>query len=636
MFKYCSSVHPCQVCGNTKKGCRTAPSGLVGCRGCDEYNHPAAWKYLKIDVHGFNWFAPANGSPRPTPSPLHQSPTAGADMGKALRDRRKAIYAKRKANEAARVREDRRKLDAEESYNLALHLSLPESALWSYPLHIIDHDRYGRCFTYDTLNADGTPAGLKYRIVRDDGEGDDKLSCMSPGLIYDEKRLTADDTSPILHVEGLTDVLAAHAIGLPAIGRDNNRHGATVTADLIERLGIDPKRLIIVGENDRKEDGRHPGREGAVHVASQLASRFGEPIRASFPPPQYKDVRDWMGDLWWQHEPQEPSWPVVGRPFELRPEWGCTREVSEYLAVHAELIAATPPDAADTGPRGADPYADLETGACEHDPNPPQPYTPAPYQCGCPNSTPVPLRSRNNKKRLAWVDGSCGRTDCRVCGPLRQQHWLDSLKRRLREWQDLGNVAVYLFECRPNQAHSLNEYMRKNGRFIRLSLDAMNRVCQCVASREPPASFANVRRVLIEDAISELSVAIKYAPMNQLVGRKVWNSSRNTKCDKKRGWVLIDDGTEPTGEWEIAHEANCTCLEAERIAKAYPLVAFNLRGPYGLYRPRTLFVVETPTARMREHILFCLRCGENMPDVDVRFPRSQAHQQTPEPCTTGP
>jgi hypothetical protein len=62
---------------------------------------------------------------------------------------------------------------------------------------------------------------------------------------------------------------------------------------LIELLsGID-RDVVVVGENDRKEDGSWPGKTGAEFISKKL-NAAGIHASVKFPPANYKDARDWV------------------------------------------------------------------------------------------------------------------------------------------------------------------------------------------------------------------------------------------------------------------------------------------------------------------------------------------------------
>ncbi len=93
---------------------------------------------------------------------------------------------------------------------------------------------------------------------------------------------------PVLIVEGPSDVLAGRALRLNVIGRPNNIGGTELLAQVCRN-----RRVIIIGENDRKSDGRWPGKEGADTVASKLTETWGWPVPVAFPPDEKKDLRAW-------------------------------------------------------------------------------------------------------------------------------------------------------------------------------------------------------------------------------------------------------------------------------------------------------------------------------------------------------
>lgn len=58
-------------------------------------------------------------------------------------------------------------------------------------------------------------------------------------------------TDPVFVVEGASDVAACVTLGLTAVGRPSNRSGVDQLTELL--CG---REIIVVGENDRKEDGK--------------------------------------------------------------------------------------------------------------------------------------------------------------------------------------------------------------------------------------------------------------------------------------------------------------------------------------------------------------------------------------------
>lgn len=94
---------------------------------------------------------------------------------------------------------------------------------------------------------------------------------------------------PVLIAEGPSDVLAGTCIGLNVIGRPSNRGGVELLTHVCRE-----RRVVILGENDRKADGRWPGRDGAAAVAEKLATAWERPVPIALPPDGAKDLRDWV------------------------------------------------------------------------------------------------------------------------------------------------------------------------------------------------------------------------------------------------------------------------------------------------------------------------------------------------------
>ncbi len=100
-------------------------------------------------------------------------------------------------------------------------------------------------------------------------------------------------TGSLLIVEGATDTAALWDLGCAVIGRPSCSGGAQLLTDL---LMWDDREIIIVGENDKKPDGKWPGRTGARRVAVQLSKLLGRKITWVLPPDDFKDVREFMNE----------------------------------------------------------------------------------------------------------------------------------------------------------------------------------------------------------------------------------------------------------------------------------------------------------------------------------------------------
>lgn len=116
------------------------------------------------------------------------------------------------------------------------------------------------------------------------------------------ERAAANPTQPIFLVEGPSDCATLTALGLLAIGRPNNMAGGAEAAACVrDLLKANPNRqLVIVGEHDRKKDGKWPGRDGGLHFGSELIAALDSSnsttqpnVMLAFPPQGIKDVRAW-------------------------------------------------------------------------------------------------------------------------------------------------------------------------------------------------------------------------------------------------------------------------------------------------------------------------------------------------------
>lgn len=118
------------------------------------------------------------------------------------------------------------------------------------------------------------------------------------------------DPGPVFLVEGASDVAALLSVGMCAIGRPSNVGGVSLLTAMLCRLSLE-RRLVVVGENDRKRHGdlkpsiqsRHspdceacslcwPGHFGAFSTAKQLSEALLRPVDVMFPPHNAKDVRE--------------------------------------------------------------------------------------------------------------------------------------------------------------------------------------------------------------------------------------------------------------------------------------------------------------------------------------------------------
>jgi hypothetical protein len=190
------------------------------------------------------------------------------------------------------------KFDAERRMALAEELQLPASALDALPIgwwsdrrwwnpETQQHEGEPGCWTFPECDAQGRIIGLGLRWPTGT-KGQLTGGRRGLSLTTDWRELT----DPIILAEGPSDVLAGRYVGLNVIGRPNNIGGAELLVHACRN-----RQVIVIGENDRKPDGRWPGKEGAEAVARKLESARGRPVPVAHPPAGIKDLRAWILEL---------------------------------------------------------------------------------------------------------------------------------------------------------------------------------------------------------------------------------------------------------------------------------------------------------------------------------------------------
>lgn len=92
---------------------------------------------------------------------------------------------------------------------------------------------------------------------------------------------------PVIVVEGMSDTAAVMDLGFVAVGRPSNLGCMDEFANLVRG-----RPCVIVGENDRKSDGREPGKEGMIAAFKVLAKVSRDSVML-MPPGHVKDFRAW-------------------------------------------------------------------------------------------------------------------------------------------------------------------------------------------------------------------------------------------------------------------------------------------------------------------------------------------------------
>jgi hypothetical protein len=144
----------------------------------------------------------------------------------------------------------------------------------------------GRAWTFPERNGDGLIVGVSRRFE----DGAKRCAVGSRrGLSYSDGWRETD--GPVLIVEGASDVAAGITLGLSTIGRPSNIGGRKMLTNLLRNS---ERKLIVIGERDRKPDGRWPGMEGCKSIAAGLGKTLGRVVSARLLPDDAKDLRAWL------------------------------------------------------------------------------------------------------------------------------------------------------------------------------------------------------------------------------------------------------------------------------------------------------------------------------------------------------
>ncbi len=203
---------------------------------------------------------------------------------------------------------------------LADTLGLPETALGALQL-------LGFCEVGPHKDDDGKPLGACWTFPEVDGAGRViGITCRYHNglkkMLFGGKRGLAvpqhwqDRQGPVYLPEGASDVLALTALGLAAIGRPSNTGGIDHMAELLRDVPAE-RQIIVVAELDPNDQGKWPGRDGAIETAAKLMAKLGRPIQWALPPGRAKDSRSWchIRKLPTEGEQIGDDWTDAGQEF---------------------------------------------------------------------------------------------------------------------------------------------------------------------------------------------------------------------------------------------------------------------------------------------------------------------------------
>ncbi len=284
--------NPCPVCGSGTKGCSDTEDKLHFCRG----EAGLDWKLIKADVEGFSLYRHKTDTTNLRNGRLSPKITMGrkkADTSKA------AAAAPPKRDWAGLAKQYADALSKERREQLADELGLPLNALDAVPL--IGWCPPAKWWSFPEVGKDGTICGIMRRW-----EGGVKKRANGAKCGVTVPAGWMEHSGPLLLVEGASDVLAASHCGISVLGRPSNKAGVEILVELLKDWPAD-RPIIVTGENDLKESGEFPGKEGAEQTAAGIAKGLGRSVMWAMPPDGIKDVRAWVTRV------ASPDYPTIGQ-----------------------------------------------------------------------------------------------------------------------------------------------------------------------------------------------------------------------------------------------------------------------------------------------------------------------------------
>ncbi|MFN0134988.1 MAG: hypothetical protein ACKVS9_02605, partial [Phycisphaerae bacterium] len=280
---------PCPACGKDH-WCAWLPDGALRCQSGGD--SPSDMKFVRTMRDGAKLFAPIAAShrrPTRTAKPVPKQAQGPTEAQRPEFDAAQSRFAdactpKRRDELASQLvvtpdslraigvgwatRDDLRKLGASGADWAG---NYPDGA-YSFP----ERDGDGRIVGFSLRTADG-------RKGSPSGKVGSRRGLVVPTTL-------AVGSGPVMIVEGASDVAACETLGIAAVGRPSNSGGAEMLARLLKGRAV-----MVVGENDQKDSGAWPGRDGAERIAQCMASEWAEPVSWTLPPSGSKDVRAWLG-----------------------------------------------------------------------------------------------------------------------------------------------------------------------------------------------------------------------------------------------------------------------------------------------------------------------------------------------------
>jgi hypothetical protein len=523
-----SEKQHCPICGGSHS-CSATTDGL---HFCWRVHHDIlGWQYFADSRNGFGMFrsergdgpAGQRGSTKATTNGVHtngQPVTPPKDFGAVLRGSLAGPYELRRLAERLGVR-----ADALARLEVGYY---PETA--DEPEHWLlpERDAAGKVIGLTRRYANGTKRQL---------HGGRRGLTYAPGTPF---------TGPLLAVEGASDVAAGLTLGLAVVGRPSNLGGMDLLAELVGPMAAEGCEVVVLGERDRKPDGRWPGLEGAERTAQALADAWGRPVGYALPPDDAKDLRSWLvgQNLSLGNKPrlQEAGRrfleAVRGSIIVAEPTSLCTSEQTSVRSVKGKLsvdISLSVTDCPSQSSQFARPgfvHYPPFTSSEPFGPNACRVIEAGKIAARCPLHYVPLLQAADDFQLAAALEVGCHRYRCIVCGPKRKSRWLIHIACKFHEhdgplfhWSAPGGTGLKTVK---------NRLCNLGGDFISVRQDS-GAVLMIATARLPGDTIVTTAAAVEELAGTLLRLAVTRQPISTSRGWALREQERRSRRYIRRG-----------------------------------------------------------------------------------------------------
>lgn len=542
---YVYSGRQCPICNLSleTKQCRVSRDGdKAHCRTsvvC-HISAPYGWKYVgpsKGDTGGaFGFYrterADAEHYGQTHDGPVHYFPgeKIHTDAGSVSVFPRKAAaqkkpnssFARRTPHDVSDVNKTPISDHPEALRRFAAAMRLPEAIILGFgQVYYIARDSKGEeCLIVPERDYRGATVGLSKRNLNGDKQ---TISGGHRGLTIPNNLQELLHRQKVLCIcEGQSDAMILNAMGIPYIGRPSNVGGLTATIDLLTSIDL-PRdlRIIVLGENDEKENGIWPGRDGVRKFGTELAKVIRRTILGAFPPAGIKDVRDWYvqrgngrtsehaddlrreflnslddnspikfiagtgktdndSDNGTISQPNNSHDASAQSPLDTLAD-SRLPSIEDLAAEFSTIADSLPPAFFPTLDIDAKPAPDstielTNNGPLWHVDKKPFNLCPTPKKS-------LSINPVQNKGRI--VNHRCNRWSCDSCAQLRIEHWAATMDFRIKQWagsEQHQGKPLYFFTCGIDEWTRVYDYTK--GSYFRI-VSADESYCYILATTLP-------------------------------------------------------------------------------------------------------------------------------------------------------